>query len=235
MTHSLKIDLSKVRFKNFKSVFDKLEKALKEEDIDFYLLGALARDMQFSNKQISTRTTADVDIAVYINSKDDDKYRSLRRVLVQKYNFIEVKSNNIALISDNGITIDLLPFGDIEVEDGVMIKSEGFSNIKVNGFKEVHFKGLQEVISEDTGKFKVASLSSIVLLKLIAYDDRPEVRANDPGDVASIIANYFELNTDNIYKKHNDLFEGDQVDLAVIGARVIVMQPRTLRRTKPLK
>ena len=58
-------------------------------------------------------------------------------------------------------------------------------------------------------------------MKLIAFDDRPEMRANDPGDTASIIANYFNINDDNIYDNHNDLFEGDEIELEFIAAQVI--------------
>ena len=221
MKDRLQIDLSKARFKNFKSVFEKLEKALIEAEIDFYVLGALARDMHFSVEHIDTRTTADVDLAVYINSREDDKYKSLRNNLVLNHDFRETKNNNFALISPEGVTIDLLPFGEIEIQDGVRFEGEGLLNIKVNGFKEVHLKGLQEVISDNEVTFKVANLSSIVLLKLIAFDDRPEWRTNDPGDIASIIANYFDLNADNIYENHNDLFETDQVELTDIAAQVI--------------
>lgn len=79
MSNGLKIDLSNVRFRQFRSVFDDLEKALKEADIDFYVLGALARDMMLSNDQVSTRTTMDVDLAVYIN--ESDKYEEFRKDL----------------------------------------------------------------------------------------------------------------------------------------------------------
>lgn len=221
MNNKLKINLSGARFNNFKSVFDSLEKCLNEVGIDFYVLGALARDMLFSIEEINTRTTADVDLAVYINTSDEDVYQLLQNKLIDDYGFEESKENNFALISTNGTTIDLLPFGEIEVEDGATFMGDGLSNIKVNGFKEVHLHGLHVVESDELGTFKVAKLSSIILLKLIAFDDRPEMRANDPGDTASIIANYFDINADNIYDNHNDLFEGDKVELEFIAAQVI--------------
>jgi predicted nucleotidyltransferase len=43
-------------------------------------------------------------------------------------------------------------------------------------------------------------------LKLIAWDDRPEVRRNDIDDIAEIIKNYFHLNDEVIFQHHNDLF-----------------------------
>ena len=234
MKNKLKINLSKARFNNFKLDFDKLEKCLKEVDFDFYVMGALARDMLFSNGQINTRATADVDIAVFINTKDDDRYQLLRNKLIDKYGFTGTKDNSFALISPDGTTIDLLPFGEIEVEDGLSFMGEGISNIKVNGFKEVHQKGLQEVVSEEIGTFKVAKLSSIILLKIIAFDDRPEMRANDPGDVASIIVNYFDLNAENIYENHNDLFEGDEVELEIIAAKVIGREMKMVLNEKDM-
>jgi predicted nucleotidyltransferase len=221
MNNKLKINLSGARFNNFKSVFKSLEKCLNEVGIDFYVLGALARDMLFSNEEINTRTTADVDLAVYINTSDEDVYQLLRNKLIDDYDFEESKENNFALISTDGTIIDLLPFGEIEVEDGVTFMGDGLSNIKVNGFKEVHLHGLDVVESDELATFKVAKLSSIILLKLIAFDDRPEMRANDPGDTASIIANYFIINDEYIYDNHNDLFEGDEIELEFIAAQVI--------------
>ncbi|MCF6352224.1 MAG: hypothetical protein L3J06_04355 [Cyclobacteriaceae bacterium] len=221
MSNTLKIDLSKARFNNFKAVFNHLEKALKEEGIDFYVLGALARDMLFSMGSIATRTTADVDIAVYINTPNKNSYDLLRINLINNHQFTAPKNNSFAIISPSGVIIDLLPFGEIEIEDGVSITGQGLSTIKVNGFKEVNAKGLQQVVSHEIGIFKLAKLSSIIMLKLIAFNDRPEVRTNDPEDVASIIAHYFDLNATNIYENHNDLFKEEEVALELIAAYVI--------------
>jgi predicted nucleotidyltransferase len=221
MKNKLKINLSGARFKNFKSMFNSLEKGLAALDIDFFILGALARDMHFSNESINTRTTADVDLAVYINSRDEELYQELRKKLIEKYDFVESKSNNLALTSKDGTTLDLLPFGELEVADGVIVSGQGLSSIRVNGFKEVHLNGLDEVDSDELGSFKVAKLSSIILLKLIAFDDRPEMRGNDPQDVASIISHYFDLNSEYIYENHQDLFEADKTTLENIASSVI--------------
>jgi predicted nucleotidyltransferase len=45
-----------------------------------------------------------------------------------------------------------------------------------------------------------------VLLKLVAYDGRPEKRLKDARDIANIIENYFDLQTDLVYDQHNDIF-----------------------------
>ena len=51
------------------------------------VLGALARDMLFSIEEINTRTTADVDLAVYINTSDEDVYQLLQNRLIDDYGF----------------------------------------------------------------------------------------------------------------------------------------------------
>jgi predicted nucleotidyltransferase len=67
----------------------------------------------------------------------------------------------------------------------------------------------------------------MVILKLIAYDDRPEIRSDDIKDIASIIKHYFKLETENIYENHNDLFETNRKD-ETIASRVLGRQIRTI-------
>jgi len=71
--------------------------------------------------------------------------------------------------------------------------------------------------------FKIATLPSIVLLKLIAFDDRPEHRTKDARDIAHIIDHFFDLQADLIYRNHVDLFEdeNDRRSLQDIAAIVI--------------
>lgn len=220
----LKIDLSNIRFAVFKQVFSDVEATLKHLDVDFYVIGALARDMIFSIDAIPTRTTADVDLAVYINGNEDD-YKAVVDHLITNYNFVQSSMNAFTVISNDGHTLDLLPFGEIEVEDGISITGEGLTSIKVNGFREVFEDGLIKIEADGDKAFSVASLSSIILLKLIAFNDRPEMRGNDPGDVASIIKNYFALNDDDIFENHNDLFvdneDDDEFQLEYVSAQVI--------------
>ena len=219
--NTLKIDLSDPRFTVFHQMLNDIESALQHFNIDFYVLGALARDLFFTLDRIPTRTTADVDLAVYINGSEK-QYEDLKKYLIEQSGFTEIRDNALSLISRNGHTIDLLPFGNIAVEEGVIISGRALANIKASGFNEVFQQGLIKLETVKGESFYAASLSSIVLLKLIAYDDRPEYRPNDPGDVASIIKNFFALNADNIYEHHTDLFnENDDLSLENLSAKVI--------------
>jgi predicted nucleotidyltransferase len=88
----------------------------------------------------------------------------------------------------------------------------------------VYESGTKGMMLNTGHRFDIATLPAIVLLKLIAYDDNPEQRAKDPGDIADIIDNFFELQPELIYsEEHLDLFtdQKDNETLQEISATVI--------------
>lgn len=214
------MNMSNIRLGELKGVFDDLEIVFQKMHIDFYLIGALAREVWYAGSGRIERTTKDVDFAVFIASKKD--YEDVRTFLVKEKKYTESKTNKFIIISPEGIEVDLLPFGGIEIDDELKFEGTGLTSIKTNGFKEIHESGTA-TFDLDTGhSFRVATLPSIVLLKFIAYDDRPENRGKDPRDVINIILHFFDLQSEFIYDHHSDLFsrEGDP-SLEQIAARVI--------------
>jgi predicted nucleotidyltransferase len=125
------------------------------------------------------------------------------------------------MLAPSGIQVDILPFGAVEIDDGITFASQGLVNIHVNGFMEVYQSGTKEIRVETGHNFKVATLPSIVLLKFIAFDDRPEHRTKDAIDVANIISHFFDLQAELIYREHADLFEKEERTLEEISAIVI--------------
>lgn len=220
-----KINYEALRQEGMKPLFEALERGFNHLNIDFYLVGATARDTWFARKGIKTLSTKDVDFAVYISSKED--YEKLREYLSYKEGFIVSSQNQFVLFNPEGIQVDLLPFGAIDVEGKLMIDGEGLAKIAVNGFREVYESGTDIVHFEDEQSFKVCTLPGIVILKLIAYDDRPEFRQKDIQDVALIVKHYFDIESDVIYESHADLFE-DQIDLSLIAARVLGRQMKII-------
>ncbi|HKJ34291.1 MAG TPA: nucleotidyl transferase AbiEii/AbiGii toxin family protein [Balneolales bacterium] len=219
MNNSFKINFEQLRQDNLKELFRILEEVLKAINIDYYVIGALAKDSWFAKEDIRSRTTKDFDIAVMIS--DRDQYFELRDKLIHDHDFVEVKTNDYALNTPFGYPIDILPFGDIEIDDEVHLKGEGLTAIRVNGFNEVYRKGIIPVQTDEEFEFQVATLPSLVLLKLIAYDDRPEQRFRDITDITNIITHFFDIESNMIYDKHNDLFEYADLDLIDYSAIVI--------------
>jgi predicted nucleotidyltransferase len=225
MNDIYRINFKQLRQETLKDIFASFEKALAALQIDFYLIGALARDTWFASKGIRALGTKDVDFAVMV--PNEDSYQSLKQFLVDKEEFIESSSNKYALFSKNGRQVDLLPFGAIEIEGRKIKDAAGMIRTDITGFTEVYEAAVVEVLFEDFA-FKVSSIPGIVILKMIAYDDRPEIRSKDIRDIASILNHYFDLETDMIYENHIDLFDNNDMHSQLhIAARVLgrEMQP----------
>jgi predicted nucleotidyltransferase len=218
MSNTYKINFKQLRQENLKDVFDSFERALSALNIDFYLIGALARDTWFAQKGIHALGTKDIDWAVLVSNEKD--FEELKSFLVRNEGFTESTSNEYVLFDKKGVQIDLLPFGAIEIEGNKFIDSEGVVRTDISGFKEVYEEAVEDVTFENRYKFKVSSLPGIVILKLIAFDDRPEARIKDVQDIGLILNHYFELESEHIYENYSDLFE-EESTLEIVGARAL--------------
>ena len=185
------------------TLFAALKRTFDAADVSFYLIGARARDVWFLPEKKS-RITRDVDwIAA---SEEDTIFKEIRLQLIKYEGFTETQ-NPYSLLSREGMTVDLLPF--IQNKDR-----------SLEGLKEVFERGTEGVLFDNSAVYHVATLPAIVFLKLIAWDDRPDYRLKDLGDITLIFDNYFDLTSDDIYDNHNDLF-GDTIELDEIAAHVI--------------
>ena len=165
------------------------------------------------------RTTADIDFAVLINDKGT--YEQLKAYLASKEGFVTSKENAFVLIK-HGIEVDLLPFGAIEDENAkVSITGSGFTSVDVPGFKEVYKSGLPKLELEDGHTFKFCTLPGIVLLKLLAWDDRPEARRDDIKDISDIMNHFFDMYDEEIWRNHLDALTDETADIKHIAARVM--------------
>ena len=198
-----------------------LERGFTRFGIDYYLVGAVSRDVWMSgiNKIKPRRATADIDFAVLINDKG--VYEALKEYLIAEEGFTPFKNNAFVLIYKDGTEVDLLPFGEIEDNDRkVTVVGFGYNTIHVDGFKEVYENSLPEV-GIDGHTFKFCSLAGLVLLKMIAWDDRPETRPEDILDISDLLDNYFFMDSDNIYENHLDLFDRDGFESLDVAATTL--------------
>lgn len=235
----MKIPFSKIREEGqFKEIFLALERGFVKFGIDFYLVGATARDvwMKGIHDLPPKRATSDIDFGIMI--KDSFVFDDLKSYLIEEEGFIPSKGNEFVLIWKDKSQVDLIPFGDLESEGIVTVKGTGFTSMNVEGFKEVYEQASEEIITEDQ-QFKVCTLPGIVILKLIAWDDRPEVRRDDIDDIAEIIKNYFHLNDEVIFEQHSDLFtddiELDEVASQFLGreiGKIVSGNPKLVERIK---
>jgi predicted nucleotidyltransferase len=207
--NTYKIDFKKLRQDpSMSQMLGALERGFRHFGIDFYLVGAVARDIHFGYHKLPVkRSTDDIDFAVLV--RDEKKYKALRDYLIEKEGFAAYKDNPLVLLWHNGKEVDLMPFEDITDRGSISIASVGLIDLKVDGFKEVYESPLPEVLLEDSHRFKFSSLPGIVLLKLIAWSDRPEWRESDITDVSYIIEQFYSIHEEEIWEHHHDLFPDD--------------------------
>ncbi len=190
-------------------VIERFDKAMKGFGVDFYLIGARARDLWLAAKDmVPKRATVDYDFAVSMQNLD--QYKELLEYLENTGDFISDKNMPQRIYtSDRKYIIDLLPFGKIENAWYVTFDDKDKTRISTLGLLEVYGKSFPFSF-EGNIEILAASLAGIVILKLIAWNDRPDVRGKDMKDISFIIANYFDLQGDLIFEKHNRYFEGDR-------------------------
>lgn len=218
-----KITYAQLRQGNLRELFAVLESELAAEQIDFYLIGAIARDIWLTalHHIEPGRITRDLDLAVLLANQD--QYQSLRERLLRTKRFVAQRDNAYTLIFEDGRPVDLLPFGALSMEGAVRVAGQGLTTIRVDGFEEVYQAGTESV-AIDNQLFRVCTLAGIVLLKLIAYDDRPEHRSKDILDIGTILRHYFDIQAEEIYQSHTDLFEEEDFDITQTAARVMGRQ-----------
>lgn len=212
--------MKQIRQEELKEVLDVLEEVLKELGVNFYLIGAIAKEYWYRSGNKRIRATKDVDFAVLVPSKE--VYSAVRERL-REHQFGSVRGNELVMISPDGLEVDLLPFGEIDSDSKVQLMGQAVTNLKTEGFMEVYKAGTVDAQMGTGHVFKTATLPGIVLLKLIAYDDRPEERQKDARDVAGIIQHFFDLQAQLIYEHHDDLYADGQPDRKMHEIAAIVI------------
>jgi len=204
-------------------LFAEVDVVLKNFNLDYFLIGAIARDIQLSSKTAfaAKRKTNDIDIAVLIDS--EDLYHEITTALIATGNFEASDHNPIKFIYNKSIELDLLPFGAIEDEERILHLNKGILSMDMNGFKEVY--PFVQIHSMGANlELKVCSLEGLVLLKLISNHDNPS-RTKDLTDIEHLVEVYFELNTEDIYNNYlalMDMYQTPYVNyLPLVSARVI--------------
>ena len=166
----------------FKECFDCIDEVMLELQIPYYLIGASAIALELLKAGIQPgRGTLDIDFAVMISN--NKAYENISAALASK-GFNKVAAPWTFYSEKFKIAIDLLPFGVIEENN-----TDNFNERKIDlhwlGFSEVMEEAVQVGIEEKIAN--IPALEGMVILKLIAWSDRPEERDDDIPDILRII------------------------------------------------
>lgn len=220
-----------------------LQRAFDHFGINFYLIGAVARDIWMTQiyAEPDRRTTKDLDLAVFIN--DTAEYDALLTWLVEQQGFARTQSSAFCLLYPSAtgsghVAVDLMPFGAIADEAGdVYFSGRGMERISTVGFTEVLAEAA--TVATPTGQqWRVVTLPGIVVLKLVAWQDRPE-RGKDAVDIWNLLEVYFNLVQEEIYTSHLELLNEEETPdttnlMLLVGARVLGRHVRQLLTGGPV-
>ncbi|MEZ5041776.1 MAG: hypothetical protein R2828_17915 [Saprospiraceae bacterium] len=215
-----KLSFSQFEIAHLEQVLPGLERIFREHGIDFYILGGLARDIIFLKEGITPqRITRDVDLAAFI--PNPPAYELLLQDLVGNERFERISANPVRLLHPSGVVVDILPFNEMTSNSTELVRfGPALVEFNLKGLHEVFEKSVREYAIEGEHRYKVTTPEAIIFLKLLAYDNKPEWRQKDLEDIGQLMLHYFNLNDNDIYENHNELFEEER-ELEEISARVI--------------
>lgn len=211
-------------------VLKAVNSACRELEIDFFILGAIAKNRWLFEHGAPVEGTKDIDLGVYVPS--EDVYGQLRNGLTSKFGFSESRQNPFCLFAPNSREVDILPFGEINLKQVIHIQNAGLINIEgLEGLREVYEKG-KVAVDFPEGRYYFSSIPGLLILKLVAFDDRPTERTKDARDIFSILKHYHSFEQDFLLDKHIDLFDGQrewqEISMLAIGrevARILEKNP----------
>lgn len=162
----------------------------------WFVAGATARDLVLHGVfgRQPSRATRDIDIAIFVASWEEFEQtkeflrRSGFKLTTQQHRLTETKTN---------LPVDIIPFGQLANELGQIQWPPGHEiTMSVVGFQEAFATAL--TISHQGQVFKAASLPGIVLLKLVAWDERGMETGKDATDFYTIMDKYQFIHNDRI-------------------------------------
>lgn len=190
-------------------------------DSEFYIIGATARDIIISgiHNQQPGRMTDDLDIAIAI--PDWNRYAEIAEKLENVEGFHKSKKQKQRFWFKRKFMLDIVPFGEIARADrNIYWPPEETHAMSVAGFSEVA-KHTLEIRVDDSFTINVANLPGIFLLKLAAWHDRHLSTNKDADDMAFIISNYLEINTERAATDNYDLYEAEVFSTFIAGASLL--------------
>ncbi len=208
-------------------ILRRVDVVAREQGIDYFVGGALARDLILLHVfgKDTGRATRDVDLGICID--DWGKLDSLKASLIQGGNFTEQSKLAHRLIyratdTSFGIPLDLLPFGGVERADATIAWPPGMDIVmNAAGFSEARTSALMVEVAE---RFvvPVTSLPSLAILKLIAWRDRHLETTKDATDFLLIARNYHDAgNADRLYETESALLQATGFDPELAGAMLL--------------
>ncbi|MGW5316207.1 hypothetical protein [Nocardia thailandica] len=188
------------------------------------IIGAHCRDLLHAafGRADPLRSTSDVDLGIAV--AEDGQYRQIVSVLAPS-------GTTDIRYAIAGITVDVVPFGDIEDPEGTTTLQGRKDSLDVFGFREV-FAHVWELRLPSGHTVRVPTPAGYTALKLKAWCDRSIIgEYKDAGDIA-IACSWYQEDTDGVhaalYEDRTDLLVRAEVDVDVAALYLLGEEISTL-------
>lgn len=190
--------------------------------IPFFVVGATARDLilWYGFEIRPGRATKDIDIGVSVSSWDE--YDRLKDALVASGSFA-AEGKKQRMNFQGKIKVDVLPFGEIvDAKSVIAWRPDGDTQLNLLGFDEAYEHAMWvRISSKPPLEIKIASAAGLVLLKIIAWNDRKPA-TKDAIDLGILIRSYMQIgNEARLFDEHDDLLDNPNFDFELAGAHIL--------------
>lgn len=197
-----------------------------EQSIAFFVAGATAREVLLHHvhgRKIG-RKTRDIDIAIFVDRWQ--QFDTLKTALIVQ-GATAIKGNTHRLIWQ-GNELDIIPFGNIAVENTIAWPPDREIVMAVDGFLEAFQQAVAVRLSHGN-VLLFCSLPGLALLKLFAWRDRGNQNGKDAIDLFTIISEYGHIEEERIYDIPLDIdnfdSDPDRLGAFLLGADVTSLLP----------
>ncbi|BAZ17243.1 hypothetical protein NIES4071_91210 [Calothrix sp. NIES-4071] len=151
--------------------------------IPLLVVGAGARILVFDKRyNVEGRATFDLDFAIKVDSWSDFQVFNVQMTQGNNPLFKQTNIQHRFIHIATGVLVDIVPFGDIGQPNQEIQWSDG-NQMSIIGLEEAFYTAESQQI-EDV-EIKVINVLSLIVLKLIAWNDRRAIK--DLKDVCFIL------------------------------------------------
>ncbi|MCG2725893.1 MAG: nucleotidyl transferase AbiEii/AbiGii toxin family protein [Elusimicrobia bacterium] len=208
-----------------------IQDATKKMGVSYLVIGGKAIDLLLHNVHglPTYRPTIDMDFMVALGSWR--KFDCLKNLLIKIGKFKADNKKYHRLTYKGKMPIDLLPFGRLEKSSGLISwPPDGDISMNVRGFKDINASAEEIELVKNKMVIRVASLPGLVLLKLLAWNDRFE--SKDEQDIAILFSKYNMIFKEEHLYKDEELLSVSGFDMEKIGAALLGRDARLILNFK---
>jgi len=148
----------------------------------------------------------------------------LLKALKKTGQFVPENASQRLRFIKNGLPIDLIPFGSIGKENGMVCWPPDYhTELEIIGFEEAWKFAIPVLIDEKLSLVvKCISIAGLTVLKLIAWDSRNTNKEKDATDLFLFLKYYAEIgNMDRLYSEEILLLEQEDFNVEMAGIRLL--------------